>query len=133
MRVEHDTGRPPRYSPERNILVLDPGASDAEHLLALARAAIHAETARADPAAHATDRQRSSRADYIERMVAVEARATALEIVIARQLREAGHELPVSTAERVYTEAFARERAVAATALPRAGKPSWTGSGTRRA
>ncbi|MBF6211566.1 hypothetical protein IU433_17320 [Nocardia puris] len=122
VRVEHDTGRPPRYSPERNILVLDPGASDAEHLLALARAAIHAETARADPAAHATDRQRSSRADYIERMVAVEARATALEIVIARQLREAGHELPVSTAERVYTEAFARERAVAATALPRAGE-----------
>ncbi|NNH71857.1 hypothetical protein HLB23_18665 [Nocardia uniformis] len=118
VQVVHRSDAPPRFFPARDTLVLDPGMTDGEYLLAMVHAAIHADIAHRDPVSAAQRRMQSSREDYVRRMVAAESRAYALEVVVARQLRAAGYDLPVSPLEQIYTDAFDAARADVENAIP---------------
>ncbi|MBF6171408.1 hypothetical protein IU476_07980 [Nocardia blacklockiae] len=102
------------YQPYRNRLVLDVGLSEAEHMAALVHHAIHVESARArEVRGSARDLMTVDRDTYIERMLAEETRAHAMEIVAALQLRHAGLEVPEPPGTRAYTETFYTARSEA--------------------
>ncbi|WP_329415596.1 hypothetical protein OG563_22910 [Nocardia vinacea] len=110
--IVHESGADDRYYPSRRTLALDVGTSDAAQMAALVHGAIHVELAhtRATPGG-AQERMRLPREEYIARMLDEETRAHALEIVAAKQLGAAGHDLAETPLERAYTAAYDRARA----------------------
>ncbi|WP_227984303.1 hypothetical protein [Nocardia spumae] len=119
--IEHESGGGHRYEPGRNRLTLDIGGTDAEQMAALVHGAIHAERAHERGTADGVlDRDRMTRDEYVAQMVNEETAAHAMEFSALAQLREADHQIPVSSLERIYRDAFteARERAAARDDLP---------------
>lgn len=112
--VEHEAGGGHRYEPGRQRLVLDIGGTDAEQLAALVHGAIHAERAHERATADGiSDRDRMTRDEYVDQMVDEETAAYAMEFNALAQLRDAGHDIPVSALERIYRDAFTDARAQA--------------------
>ncbi|MGY4102279.1 WXG100-like domain-containing protein [Nocardia sp. R16R-3T] len=110
--IVYEAGSDDRYYPSRRTLVLDVGASDAAQMVALVHGASHVELAQTrESPGGAQERMGLSHADYIASMVREEARAHAKEIIAAKQLRAARHDLAETALERTYTAAYDEARA----------------------
>ncbi|MEV4124605.1 hypothetical protein, partial [Nocardia sp. NPDC049707] len=119
--IVHESGADDRYYPSRRTLALDVGASAAAQMAALVHGAIHVELAHTrETPGGAQERMRLPREEYIARMLDEETRAHALEIIAAKQLRVAGHDLAETPLERTYTGAYDAARARAHEENPQA-------------
>ncbi|MCP2289333.1 alpha/beta hydrolase [Nocardia amikacinitolerans] len=110
--IEHSSDGVTRFYPARQVLVIDAGATDGEHMRALVSGAIHAEFAgRQDAAVDARDRMRSELTDYVDRKIDEETSARIWEIVAAVQL---GGAVELTAVDHVYLDAYRAAREAAA-------------------
>ncbi|MCP2317556.1 Alpha/beta hydrolase, partial [Nocardia amikacinitolerans] len=110
--IEHSSGGATRFYPARQVLVIDAGATDGEHMRAIVSGAIHAEFAgRQDAAVDARDRMRSELTDYVDRKIDEETSARIWEIVAAVQL---GGAVELTVVDHVYLDAYRAAREAAA-------------------
>ncbi|MEU6188351.1 hypothetical protein ABZ824_20660, partial [Nocardia sp. NPDC047038] len=121
VRVEYESDAPDRYYPAQRRLVLDPGLTDTQQILALVRGGTLADLAHApDMPDAARLRTQSSRRAYVGAMLDLETAARIMQFAVIGELRAARHEIPETELERVYTEAYDAAHAAARAAEPNA-------------